>query len=158
MSHKKDEAVELQRRNMINGVSASCPHAALHARSPTSPAPQYAWKGTIRSDVWRWVIRFGLTKTLSDAPPMAPDCNRDATGAIAAAKVRPGGHTLQDLYLPARYLVTLILLPFLSYMRMCAHSVPSKGIEILTACCPVPSSKKKMSPTYFLSLAGNWWM
>jgi hypothetical protein len=29
------------------------------------------------------------TKTLSDAPPTAPDCNRDATGAFAAAKVSP---------------------------------------------------------------------
>jgi len=29
-----------------------------------------------------------LTKTLSDAPPRAPDCNRDATDAFAAATVR----------------------------------------------------------------------
>src|SRR5205809_4026086 len=33
-----------------------------------------------------------LTKTLSDAPPRASDCNRDATGAFAAAKVRLLNH------------------------------------------------------------------
>ncbi len=42
MSHKKDDAMELHKRNMINGVSASCPYAALHARIPTIPSTQYA--------------------------------------------------------------------------------------------------------------------
>jgi hypothetical protein len=39
--------------------------------------------------------KFRLTKTLSDAPPRAPDCNRDATGAFAAAKVRLTGQHVQ---------------------------------------------------------------
>jgi hypothetical protein len=32
--------------------------------------------------------RSALTKTLSDAPPRAPECNRDATGAFAGVRVR----------------------------------------------------------------------
>ena len=38
--------------------------------------------------------RCRLTLTLSDAPPTAPDCNRDATGAFAEAKVRPRHNSL----------------------------------------------------------------
>src|ERR1017187_7518412 len=32
-------------------------------------------------------VSLGSTKTLSDAPPGAPDCNGDATGAFAGAEV-----------------------------------------------------------------------
>ena len=56
LGRRTDEATELHSRNMINGVSASWPHAVQHARSPTSPSAQYAWKGSIRRDVWRRVI------------------------------------------------------------------------------------------------------
>ena len=34
----------------------------------------------------------GRTKTLSDAPPSAPECSRDGTGAFAAAKIGHQAH------------------------------------------------------------------
>jgi hypothetical protein len=60
MSHRKDDAMQLHARIMIRGDRASCPYAALHARRPSSAATQYAWNGTIRSEVWRCVIKLVL--------------------------------------------------------------------------------------------------
>ncbi|MGD0814133.1 MAG: hypothetical protein ABSA83_11050 [Verrucomicrobiota bacterium] len=42
MSHKKDDAIELHARNMVNDVLASCPYASLHSKRPSNANTQYA--------------------------------------------------------------------------------------------------------------------
>src|ERR1039458_9188500 len=77
------------RLNSSSLVSATVPSMPLEtkkSRTDGVASPQIIL--ALASEMTFSVRIVALTKTLSDAPPRAQDCNREATGAFAEAKGR----------------------------------------------------------------------
>ena len=81
-SNSKEPRLALSKSERAESLLASGCVWNWHFERMCHPRP-HKHKSAMNS--WRVMT---ATKTLSDAPPGTVDCNRDATGAFAAAKVR----------------------------------------------------------------------
>jgi hypothetical protein len=86
------DAVGGKPETSVTLISCSLKLNQAKSTSRIREQPAAAKAAASRREMFLAIRVEGLTKTLSDAPPRASDCNRDATGAFVEARVKRQKH------------------------------------------------------------------